>query len=216
MKNIRFYIFGDSICFGQHVDLHKVWAVKLSKYVNKELAKIDKHIVFNNLSINGNTTRMALERMPYDIQSNKPDYLLIQFGMNDANYWLSDNGVPRVGKHAFKSNLEEMIDRANAIGVKKIFLNTNHISTLTGIMKNTNISYQKSVMDYNKIIREVSNYSSNIILTDIENVFSKYSEKELEKYILEDGVHLSELGHDVYFNELFPQIEKEITGDNYK
>lgn len=179
------------------------------KKINKRMKKHKKDIVFNNLSINGNTTRMALERMPYDIQSNSPEYLLVQFGMNDANYWLSDKGVPRVSIDSFESNLKEILSRANAIGVKKIFINTNHISTLTNIMKNTNISYQESVREYNKIIRKVAKASS-VVLIDIEKAFSTLSGDELKKYILKDGVHLSKHGHKLYLKTVFPFIYKEL------
>ena len=42
---------------------------------------------------------------PYDVQSHEVDVLVVGFGMNDCNYWMTDKGVPRVSQNAFRANL---------------------------------------------------------------------------------------------------------------
>jgi acyl-CoA thioesterase I len=69
-----------------------------------------------NPSINRNTTRMALERMAYDVQTQDPHVVLVQFAMNDCNYWETDRGLPRVSPAAFKAKLHEIILRARTFG----------------------------------------------------------------------------------------------------
>ena len=99
MKKLIF--FGDSICTGQYVSIHKGWVNKLSKSLSSE------NIMILNSSVNGRTSRQALEDMPYHVQEQRPNYLVIQFGMNDCNYWESDKGVPRVSPKSFEANIIE-------------------------------------------------------------------------------------------------------------
>lgn len=200
MQKLMF--FGDSICIGQHISIHKGWVARLSKSFYNEL------IVLNS-SVNGRTTRQALEDMPYHIQEQYPNMLLIQFGMNDCNYWNSDNGHPRVSAKAFEANLEEIIKRAFIFGTKKIFLNTNHPTGLNKFkISHTKITYEDSNKQYNNIIRKVAE-NNNVILNDIELEFEKHK-KHLENLLCSDSLHPNEAGHKLYFNIINPVIRKEI------
>ncbi|GFI22487.1 hypothetical protein IMSAGC011_01262 [Lachnospiraceae bacterium] len=168
-------------------------------------------IMVVNTSINGNTTRMALERMPYDVQSHEVDVLVIGFGMNDCNYWVTDKGMPRVSPNAFKANLEEIIERAFRFGAKQVVLRTNHPSPKTDYMTHTTITYGESNHFYNEIIREVAKSNPRVIFVDMEQEFNRYIAEHsvpLEELTLSDGVHLSLLGHKVYFDCMYPVISK--------
>ena len=211
----RVTFFGDSICVGQGVSIHKGWVTRIASKVSDLVEKTKKDIVITNASVNGNTTRLALERMPYDIQSHGVDIMILQFGMNDCNYWESDKGLPRVGPKAFKANLDEIIRRATTFGAKKVLMNTNHMTTLTKrVFPNTNITYQESNNSYNQIIRDVAlELKRDVILNDIEYRFQCILEQEqypLGEYLLEDGLHLSEKGHDVYYKSIIPVLESTI------
>lgn len=212
-NEFKLAFFGDSICFGQGISIHKGWVPKISGLLERLGKSLECNISVTNVSINGNTTRQALERMPYDIQSHEFDAILIQFGMNDCNYWLSDKGLPRVSKSAFEANLHEIIDRALNFGAKIIFLNTNHPTTKNDIFPNTNISYQESNFAYNKIIRKVAQDRKEVTLNDIENhVFTKNSETKntISKYLLSDKLHLSIEGHELYYQFIAPVIIKKL------
>ena len=113
---MRVFFFGDSICYGQGISVHKGWIPKISSAFEDN--KLD--VLVANSAVNGRTTRQALETMPFEIQNYKPEILIVQFGMNDCNYWLSDKGLPRVSKKSFKANLEEIITRGFNFGCKKI------------------------------------------------------------------------------------------------
>ena len=215
MKSIanKLYLFGDSICFGQLVNAHKTWAVNLSHALNQLINLRDPFIV-QNAGVNGNTTRQALLRMHYDVISHRPDFLMIQFGMNDCNYWADDINLPRVSEKSFKANLEEMVDRGISVGVKHFFLNTNHPSTKGGIPHNKSLSYEKSNSDYNQVIREAHHEmvksSKPVTLIDMEEVFNSLIVSSeniiLKDLLLEDGIHLSENGHEVYIKYLIPIV----------
>ena len=104
---MKLFFFGDSICNGQFVNINEGFVNKISN----KLKKSKKKIFVTNNSVDGRTTRQALEDMPFQIQRHKPEILYIQFGLNDCNFWLTDKGLPRVSLDSFKANLSEIIDR---------------------------------------------------------------------------------------------------------
>lgn len=205
---MNLYFFGDSISFGQDISVDLTWVNKMAQQLHQQYG--NERITVINTSINGNTTRMALERMPYDIQSHEVDVLLVGFGMNDCNYWVTDKGMPRVSPNAFKANLQEIIDRAFHFGSKQVVLRTNHPSPRKDYMINTNITYGESNRMYNGIIREVARDNPQVIFVDIEKEFEEYERTEgghkADALTLADGVHLSCLGHDLYFACMYPVI----------
>lgn len=196
---MKIIFFGDSICTGQYISIHKGWITCISQ-------KLEDCAVVLNSSINGRTTRQALEDMPYHIQEQKPDILIVQFGMNDCNYWQSDGGIPRVSPAAFEANINEIINRAYVSGIKKVFLNTNHPSGLTkNKIPGTTITYEDSNRAYNSIIRKVAK-NNFVIFNDIEQKFLKYK----INLVLPDLLHPNEQGHKLYFNVIYPSIKREI------
>lgn len=214
-KIIKLFIFGDSIGYGQLVSHHKTWAAKLSEKLSKSIR--ENSFVIQNASVNGNTTRQALERMSYDVTSHSPDILIVQFGMNDCNYWASDFGSPRVSKNAFSANLIEIIEKALNCNVRHIFLNTNHPSLKTGIEHIEGLTHTDSNREYNEVIRKTFNEVIShfpITLIDIEGEFEKElntnMKMKLNDLLLQDGIHLSEEGHNLYFKIIEPIMLNQI------
>jgi lysophospholipase L1-like esterase len=217
IQPVRVMFFGDSICVGQYVSIHRGWVTRTSSSLYELGERYAKPIVVTNASQNGRTTRQALENMAYEVQSPGADILIVQFGMNDCNYWKSDRGMPRVSKKVFWANLHEIIDRALACGVQKIFLNSNHPTGRNDeILPHTNLTYQQSNEQYNAIIRKVaSERSDNVSLNEIETIFKKRTGDDKDK-INEllmpepDLLHLSEKGHDLYYESVYPRIETAV------
>lgn len=206
-KSLRVTFFGDSICVGQGVSIHSGWVTRTASLLDEISVSAGWEVVVTNASVNGNTTRQALERMPYDVQSHGVDVLIVQFGMNDCNYWQSDCGVPRVSKGAFAANLEEIIQRGRIFGAKQIFLHTNHPTTRTSdIFPYADVSYEDSNRAYNSIIRNVAaKHESVVRFNDIEEIFLNYAgmdETKADALLLSDKLHLSKLGHDLYFESV--------------
>jgi acyl-CoA thioesterase-1 len=203
--NVKFYLFGDSICFGQLVSHHLTWISSLSSRISEILGS-ESGVLIQNASINGNTTRQALERMSYDVTSHQPDVLLVQFGMNDCNFWQTDFGAPRVSQRSFESNLHEIIDRADAAGVKHIFLATNHPSTKGEFPHLVGLTHAESNKKYNAIIRKLAcsliDVKKSLTLIDNEKFWMSRIESQsgvrLDDLLLPDGIHLSEAGHRLY------------------
>ena len=206
-KNIIF--FGDSISFGELVNPHKTWVNKVSDKIEEEFN--GKYSVINS-SVNGNTTRLALERMPSDVQKYGVCFLIIQFGMNDCNLWETDKGLPRVSIEAYKSNLIEIANRGFHFGAKRIYFLTSHPTPKTKKFKYADLSYESNRQKYVNIVRDVSQIINKSRLIDFDLIFSNFlSEKsEIKKYILSDGIHLNEKGHDFYYSNFFPILLKDL------
>lgn len=65
---MKLFFFGYSICNGQFVNINEGFVNKISN----KLKKSKKKILVTNNSVDGRTTRQALEDMPFQIQKHKP------------------------------------------------------------------------------------------------------------------------------------------------
>jgi lysophospholipase L1-like esterase len=193
--------FGDSICFGEKVPPHRGWVTRLGATVENEFG--GRFLVMNS-SINGNTTRLALERMPFDVQRYGVTVLVVQFGLNDCNFWQTDAGVPRVSPSAFEQNLLEIVDRGRRFGARHVFLHTNHPTLRLHEMEYTGQPYEEGNRRYNQLIRKAAT-AADAELVDIEAAFED-SGFPLEELLLVDELHLSPAGHDLYYQIVEPRL----------
>ncbi len=201
-----FYFFGDSISTGKHISVHKTWVHKISQELDKKF----KNVQVNNASVNGNTTRMALERMHNDALSHNPDIIYIQFGLNDCKILDTDYGCERVSKEAYLANIKEMIARSIAAGVKKIIINSSHISNINTRLPHSNITYEESnTVYYNLLLTLKRQFSDSVLFIDIRE-YLKNKNISAGNYLLNDGLHLNELGHEYYFEYIYPFVENVI------
>lgn len=210
---IKVTFFGDSVCVGQGVSIHDGWVARVSKALGELAERYSSEIVVSNMSGNGRTTRQALEVMPYEVQFYHPDILIVQFGLNDCNRWESDSGLPRVSKDAFMANLHEIINRAIAVDVKKVFINTNHPTTSID-EKRFAVSYQKLNEEYNRIVRLVAMTHRRVTLSDIELAFFDYAQQR-DRYVSDlllegDFLHINTQGHKLYFDTIYPKLQKSV------
>lgn len=217
----RIVFFGDSICFGQGVSPNRTWVTRLAAEVENLFGSTLEAPAVYNASVNGNTTRQALERMPFDVQSHGVDFLVLQLGLNDGNFWVTDGGLSRVSPDAFRANLNEIIERGLRFGAKLIQLHTNHPTTRVLEDKPFfSMTYADSNRRYNDLIRRVArDAGEEVRLIDIEAAWNQYlapGKVSLADLVLLDGVHLSRRGHDLYFDitvEPFREAVKEIYAD---
>ena len=206
----KILFFGDSTCVGQGVSIYEGWVTKIAKELADVTAPDGREICVINSSVNGRTTRQALEDMPYHVQSQKAEIVIVQFGLNDCNYWATDCGVPRVSCEAYIANIKEIISRLKKFSVEHIIVNTNHPTTRTDEkMPNTDMTYQQSNEQYNAALREaIQGLEGNVYLIDIEKRFKEsVPEEDLSNYLLSDRLHLSKLGHNLYFDATFEIIK---------
>lgn len=195
-------LFGDSITAGQYIAPRYRWT---SVFTRDLEASFPGEYDVEVRAVSGETSRQALIRFPELIVEWPIDIVLLQFGFNDANYWLSEGGKhPRVSLGAFRENLLEMVDRARLAGVYTVILATNHATTkLIGDGR----SLQESKVAYDHVAREVA-VATGCPLFDAAAVFGQFTVSELGELLLPypDCLHLSVEGHEIYgraFAEFF-------------
>ena len=208
----------------QYVSIHEGWVTRTSASLAALGKQHDRMVVVTNASANGRTTRQALELIDYEVQSQSPDLVILQFGMNDCNYWKSDRGLPRVSRGGFEANLQEIVARALNFGARRVLLNTNHPTGLDrDELPGVGITYQQSNERYNEVIRHVVTLSDErVSLNDIERTFREHAggdRARLEELLMPapDLLHLSALGHDLYYRLINPVLEAfvlELLGDD--
>jgi lysophospholipase L1-like esterase len=193
----RLIFFGDSICHGQHVSIDKIFVTLLAVHLN---TRSRPPVLVENRSVNGNTTRQALERLSYDVSSHRPQVVYVQFGYNDCHLWATDNGEPRVALPAFHGNLLEIVAKLRAAGTSTVLLATN-----TPTRKPAD--YEARVHTYNDAVRETAHATGSQLLD-----LAVAPGHDPETMLLADGLHLSETGHRFYFEQLREPLERAIDG----
>lgn len=164
---------GDSVTYGQLLpEGERAWPAIVRRYEITVAA------------VPGDTTRLALERFPRDVQEAEPDAVIIQFGHNDANRWRSDRGLPRVSKDAYRANLAEMVDRCRAFGARPF------LATITPTTRSDALAADCAI--YDLVLREVAE-QRGVPLIDVRSTFLTYGEG-----LLLDGLHLNRVGHQLY------------------
>lgn len=214
---ITFGFFGDSICVGQGVSLYKGWVTGVARASLDLSEALAVPIKVFNASVNGRTTRQALEDMPYAVQSQSVDAIWIQYGLNDCNFWDSDFGLPRVSIGGYRENLLEMVARAQASGVKKVIVANNHPTNLNKAGSSVSGEvYEANNREYcNATLTIESEVGDDVFCVDIYNNFRKAvseSEYSLSAFLERDGLHLSEKGHQLYHDIAWPLIERILIG----
>lgn len=201
----RVFFFGDCVCFGHLVSVHKSCVGMVSKQFEIDGLKA----IVNNSSVNGNTSRMALERLHHDVLAHRPDVLYIQFGLNDCNFWDTDKGEPRVSYDSFTANLKEMVNLSRACNSSmQILLGTNHPTLRDSLLPN-GLPYHMNSRIYNGAIRDVV-CGKNIVLVDNERAWDIQLGSGLVKHedlLMPDHIHITELGHQWYFNTVYPIVK---------
>jgi lysophospholipase L1-like esterase len=171
-------VIGDSIAAGQHVAYGRSWPFLLR----------EDGLDIVPAGISGDTTRLGLERFPQFVQNDPPSTVIIQFGHNDCNRWQTDRGLPRVAPSAYKANLEEMIERCRTFRARPL------LCTLTPSRRSE--QHAEDTARYDRLLRRVAN-DEGVTLIDVRSAFLPDMETE-PPLLMEDGLHLTEMGHRVY------------------
>ena len=194
-------LFGDSITAGQYIKPSARFTEKMRRFLWENSLEVNLDVQ----AVSGQTSRQALIRFPDLINEYRVDVLLVQLGINDANYWKSEGGLhPRVSLNSFRENILELISRAKLAGVEQIRLLTNHTTNKIVQSNLETFDLHSLVSPYNHILREIATDAvDEVSLYDVEREWLMLSPEDREASLIpNDGVHLSEFGHMVYFRIL--------------
>ncbi len=178
------------MCFGDSLTVR--YAPVFEKQFKQKFPDIDATIV--NAGISGETSRDGLQRLP-QMLGEKPDVVIIGFGMNDQGKEEPD----RVPQLEFAQNLTQMIAVFEGIGARVLLLTINPVA---GFPKSGD---NLAVAAYNKVIHDVS-YKTKVRLVDINAMWKR----ELTPFSrrLEDSHHPNRQGVEIYCRALLRTLPR--------
>lgn len=201
IQGAKVVAFGDSITAGEGIPKDcQNWTDILKDRFGLQLI---------NSGIGGSTTSQALERIDGDVLSHKPDFVLINFGMND--HVMEEKNKPKVELKLFEENISEILYKVRGISAEPVLITTNYI--IEGdenqyYYSRHSRSYYEEVggaqawLDkYLDVVRNVG-IVTNSGIVDIRKYCENYNRydflRSLKNDIKHDGVHLHLLGALVY------------------
>ena len=183
-------IFGDSTAWG-------AWDMERGGWVNRlwfDVAKRegDDYVEVYNCSISGGTTDTILERFESEAKIRNADALIFQTGGNDASYERAP-GNYLVSPENFKTNLEEIINRAKKITDNIIFMDLKNCDEpKTMPVSWIDIYYtNENIQKYSRIMEEVCR-EQGVAFLDVSF---------LDNQDFDDGLHPNARGHEKIFNQ---------------
>ncbi|EIL86154.1 SGNH/GDSL hydrolase family protein [Bacillus sp. S2(2019)] len=206
--------FGDSNTRGSNWDFRdyptsEKW-VNLMKNVERGQIKVQ------NAGIGGQTTEDAKLRFEQDILKQKPTYVLIMFGTNDAA--ILDGKHPRVTKKRFKENLSYFISESRKEGITPILMTC--VPVVEGGKKGLYYysRYKSSYFaerggarawqnSYNDITRQVAE-KQQVPLVDNWKAFIREAGEDSDNALIQSGLidpsgnHMTPKGARIIYNEI--------------
>jgi len=188
-------IFGDSIVWGAVDYEGGGWVTRLFIRLGKDF-EIDVY----NLGVSGDKTLNILERFEFEtktrIEEGEEAILIFAIGINDSYFVHSENAFMTPSEE-FKTNIQKLIDRAQKISAKIIFIGLTPVdeSKTTPIPWNTDKSYKnENIKKYNEIIKSICKEKSIHFI----EIFDKWIDFDYQD-LLEDGLHPNSEGHKKIF-----------------
>ena len=156
--------------------------------------------------VSGHKSNQMLERLERDVLSKKPQWMTLSCGVNDV--WHGEFGVPLDDAQAaastykkrnpkdldagtYKKNITQIIEKAQAAGVKPVVL------TATVIKEDPATDENKKLAPYNDFLRQFAK-EKHLPVADLNVLFQeriKAANKPTEKVLTSDGVHMNTAGN---------------------
>ncbi len=191
--------FGDSITHGRAFAEGDRWPTLLQFKLNAW--KPGEYKVYNK-GQGGHTTAHGFDRLPDDVIPYLPGWLLVEFGLNDANVrdWAS---APRVGLAEYEKNLCEFHRIARAHGGQCALI-VNHTIVERPVLQANGQTYYANFQPYNEAIRRVA-LDLNAPILDLPRAMHERG-VDLTRFVVEDGVHLTIEGNHLYADMVFDAL----------
>lgn len=167
-----------------------------------------------NAGVPGHNTDHARARFEKDVLAERPDAVVIQFGINDAaiDVWKKPPATEsRVALEVYRANLEHFIERLQREGVPVVLMTPNPLrwtEKMRGMYgeppydPDDELGFDQPVRRYAAEVRKIAS-KKKIPLVDIHRIFS---ERETRALLL-DGIHPNADGHAVVAGALAPVLE---------
>ncbi|MCM3719088.1 GDSL-type esterase/lipase family protein [Fictibacillus phosphorivorans] len=166
------------VCFGDSItskEKSEDGSLRLTSRLRQELTEW----VVMNAGIPAETTRAALVRLQDDVLRHHPDIVTILFGANDS----SDHRL--IPLKEYENNLTYMV---NKIGAKKVIL----ISPAPVFEEKQKARTNERMQTYAQTVKKVAKHEGTAYVP----LFEILNEMEIEKFVIDDGLHFNQYGYE--------------------
>ncbi|HLY10038.1 MAG TPA: SGNH/GDSL hydrolase family protein [Planctomycetota bacterium] len=139
--------------------------------------------------ISGHKSNDMLARLQRDVIDKKPDWMTLSCGVNDV--WHGAKGVPL---DQYKQNITQIVEKAQAAGIKVVIL------TATMITENPEEPNNQKLAAYNDFLRELAR-EKKCLLAELNGAMQKdlaareKAGQKRGKLLTSDGVHMNPFGN---------------------
>jgi lysophospholipase L1-like esterase len=139
--------------------------------------------------ISGHKSNDMLARLQRDVIDKKPEWMTLSCGVNDV--WHGAKGVPL---DQYKQNITQIVEKAQAAGIKVMIL------TSTMITENPAEPNNEKLAAYNDFLRELAK-DKKCLLADLNAAMQKDLDarekagQKRGKLVTSDGVHMNPFGN---------------------
>lgn len=222
---IRIVALGDSTTeAGWEGNAKSVYPERLETML--EARGIDVEMI--NAGISNTTSRQAVERLDSDVRRFDPDYVIIQFGINDS--WIDASlgrTEPRLTLDEYEGYLRTIVATTRADGAKPILMTANPMrwSELYGDeLKDPALGFDfdnprgiNRLLDlYSERVREIAR-EEKVPLVDVSERFEAYDripgQSIRELMLPNDDIHPNDAGHALIADWLTEVLMADLAGD---
>ena len=201
IQGAKVVAFGDSITYGYGVPSSSNWVNQLQTRFGLKMV---------NAGISGDTSSQGLARLQTDVLAQHPDFVIINFGMND--HVMTGLNQPQVSQSTFRNNLISMIDQIRIANAVPVLVTVNYIIEGDSAQYYynrhpatyyANVGGAQAWLDsYIQILRTVAAEKS-VNLVDVRAACDNYNRYDFLRSLLnaantDDGVHPHLIGSSLY------------------
>ncbi|OVE74191.1 hypothetical protein BVX94_01195 [bacterium B17] len=148
-------------------------------------------VTHHGAGISGHKSNDMLRRLQRDVIDKKPNWMTLSCGVNDVWHNARGRGVDLPN---YKKNITEIVDKAQAAGIKVMIL------TSTMIQEDQQHKLNQALIPYNEFLRELAK-EKKCLLADLNADMQAQVKEAREKtgsnknHLTGDGVHMNAAGN---------------------
>lgn len=202
---MKIITFGDSTTAPRTVDGHPI--ATYSDILRDAFEPYDVEVV--NKGVPGDTTEMAMARFDQDVVKQRPDIVVVQFGINDStvDVWKTPPATePRVSLDDYSKNLLSIIHALKAQGATAILMTPNPLRWMSAeyvrlygrrpYEVTDPMGFNVTIRPYVQALRDIAT-AEQTSMVDIHRHYIEYGAtpgRKMEELMI-DGCHPNAAGH---------------------
>ena len=159
----------------------------------------DTEFRFLNRGVGGDRTAELLERVQRDVVDEKPDYVVLEVGINDV--WCRFSRGEEVTPEAFRSNYLSLVETILATGAK-LFLIQPYVLKMADKQR-----FRPYLERFNEIIYEIAR-EKDVVLVPVDEIFMGVTQDIDPAQFSADGVHPTHRGCRYIADLLIKELKK--------